>query len=731
MTFYRETLTALMRINRTDEFLRERFAQELAMSGSPKARLFRRLLPPSSWWFRIFFGVMIWTLRRYVRWANWKSDEGVKVGHPTAEVVRVQSDTRAITFDPTSDGDVVIIIPVYNNWSMTATCLRSLMMTTNETSYRIVVVDDGSTDETPHRLAEISGITNLCLAENVGFLRAVHAGFAAVSEPWVILLNNDTVVTDGWLDALVDMARADDTIGVVGAKLLFPDGVLQEAGSLIFNTGAGVNYGKGDRADRSWYEFPREVDYCSGAGILIRHSVWQSTGGFDLEFAPAYYEETDFAFAVRRAGYRVMYQPKSRIYHFEGATYGTDESPKKRALMKTNRKRLVTKWAAELEDHLEPAPHHQAGQAWRSPRGRILVVDSNVPETDKDAGSIRMFEIVRILRQMGYTVTFLTMRGGCEEPYTSALRDLEVEVIDGRVNYGPEIARLGPVLRFALLSRPEDALKTEKLVRNFAPQAKIIYDTVDLHYVREARRAEIENDPAVATIAEWFRETELGLIERCDATLVVTDTELGVLADAAPDADVRVVSIVHTSLPRVHGFAERRDIMFVGNFNHLPNRDAVVWFVEEVFPLVRAALPRVEFNVVGSHLPDQIAALARPGVNIVGWVQDLVPLYDSIRLVVAPLRYGAGIKGKLGESASHGVPFVCTTIAIEGTLMESGRDCLAADESNAFADAVIALYDDEATWETMSQNVQRAIDAQCAPDVARAALEQLFTDLGV
>ena len=731
MAFYLETLTGLMRINRSGVFLRERFSQELATTGSTKARLFRRALPPSTIRFQVFFWMLIQVLRLYVRWTNWRSDEGIKVGHPTAEVVRVQSDTRVIAFEPSATADVVVIIPVYNNWSMTATCLRSLMMTTNETPYRIVVVDDGSSDETPERLAEIPGITNLCLEENVGFLRAVHAGFAAVSEPWVVLLNNDTVVTDGWLDALVAMARDDDTIGIVGAKLLFPDGVLQEAGSLIFNTGAGVNYGKGDRADRSWYNFPREVDYCSGAGILIRHSLWKSTGGFDLDFAPAYYEETDFAFAVRRAGYRVMFQPKSRIYHFEGATYGNDQSAKKWALMNANRRRLVTKWAAELEDHFEPAPQHRVGQAWRSSRGRILVVDSNVPQTDKDSGSIRMFEIVRILRQMGYAVSFLVMRGACEEPYAGALRDLEVEVLDGRSNYGPEIARLGPVLKLAILSRPEDAIKTEQLVRSFAPQAKIIYDTVDLHYVREARRAEIENDPAIADIAKWFRETELGLVARCDATLVVTDTELGVLGEAVPGADVRVVSNVHSSLPRVHGFSERRDIMFVGNFNHLPNRDAVVWFIEEVFPRVQAALPGVEFNVVGSHLPDQIAALARPGVNIVGWIQDLVPLYDTVRLVVAPLRYGAGIKGKLGESASHGVPFVCTAIAIEGTMMESGRDCLAADEADAFADAVISLYGDESTWETMSQNVQRAIDAQCAPEVARAALETLFRDLNV
>ena len=731
LAFYVETLTALLQVDRSGYFLRERFTAELAATGSSKAKLFRQILPAGSFRFRLFFAVFVRTLRYYLRWTNRKGVRPHRVGAHVEEVARVERDTREIVFTPPLTTDVVVIVPVYNNWATTATCLRSLMMTTVETPYRLVVVDDGSSDETAQRLAEIPGITNLRLAENGGFLRAVHAGFAAVTEAFVVLLNNDTVVTDGWLDALVETARKDDSVGVVGAKLLFPDGVLQEAGSLIFSTGSGANYGKGDKADKSWYNFPREVDYCSGAGILIRHSVWQQTGGFDLDFAPAYYEETDFSFATRRAGYRVLYQPKARIYHIEGATYGTDESPKKRELMATNRRRLVEKWATELAGHLEPALRYQVGQAWRSERGRILVVDSSVPQTDKDSGSIRMFEIVRILRQMGYAVSFLAMRGGFEEPYTGAMRDLEVEVLDGRSNYGPEIARLGPVLKLAILSRPEDAIKTEQLVRHFAPQAKIIYDTVDLHYVREARRAEIENDPEIAEIAERFRVMELGLIARSDATLVVTDTELAVLGEVAPEADVRVVSNVHSSLPRTHGFDDRRDILFVGNFNHLPNRDAVEWFVNDVFPAVHAQLPDVNFKVVGSHLPDEIAALARPGVEIIGWVQDLGPLYDSIRLVVAPLRYGAGIKGKLGESASHGVPFVCTSIAIEGTFMESGRDCLAADEATGFAQAVVELYSNHTTWDTMSVNVQAAIDAQCAPEVARAALEQLFSDLKV
>jgi len=670
-------------------------------------------------------------IRLYLRFQGRLQRKGSNELAHTAEVQRVEDDNRALRFDRPVAHEVVVLIPVHNNWATTELCLRSLMMTTVETPYRLMVVNDGSTDITTEKLAAIPGIDVVQLDENVGFLRAVHAGFAAASEPYVVLLNNDTVVTDGWLDALYRTMRDDPTTGIVGAKLLYPNGILQEAGSLIFSNGAGVNYGKGDDAERAWYESPREVDYCSGACIIVRHSVWDSTGGFDLDFAPAYYEETDFAFAVRQAGYRVLYQPASRIYHYEGVTYGRDASPKKMALMSTNRARLHAKWATELSTHWEQGVSHQVGQSWRSERGRILVVDSSVPQTDKDAGSIRMFEIVRILKDLGFAVTFLSMRGNFDEPYVSELRSLEVEVINGRANYGLEIHRLAPVLRAAILSRPEDAQLTEKLVRHFAPNAKIIYDTVDLHFVREARRAEVESDPAIAKVAEEYRELEIGLVTRSEATIVVTDTERDVLRAIVPSAEIAVVPTIHSAHPRTVGFAPRRDILFVGNFNHLPNRDAVTWFVQEIFPKVRATLPDVRFRVVGSHLPDSIAQLAREGVDIVGWVHDLTPLYEEVRLVVAPLRYGAGIKGKLGESASRGVPFVCTSIATEGTTLANGSECLVASDANEFAEAVIRLYSEESLWEQMSHRAQAAIEAQCSPAVAKVTLTNLLDSLGL
>lgn len=731
LSFYLETLNTLLRIDASGYFLRQRFVSEISSSGSPKAAKFRSVFPIDSFRFRILMILLVRGIRLYLRLQGRFQSKGLTQLAHTPEVQRVEADSRTLRFERPVAHEVVVLIPVHNNWATTELCLRSLMMTTVDTPYRLMIVNDGSTDVTSEKLAGIPGIDVVQLDENVGFLRAVHAGFAAADEPYVVLLNNDTVVTDGWLDPLYRTMRDDPSTGVVGAKLLYPNGILQEAGSLIFSNGAGVNYGKGDDADRAWYASPREVDYCSGACIIVRHSVWDRTGGFDLDFAPAYYEETDFAFSVRKAGFRVLYQPASRIYHFEGVTYGRDESPKKKALMSNNRSRLQAKWATELGTHWEQGVSHQVGQSWRSTRGRILVVDSNVPQTDKDAGSIRMFEIVRILRDLGFAVTFLSMRGNFEEPYVSELRSLEVEVINGRANYGLEIHRLAPVLRAAILSRPDDAKLTEKLVRHFAPDAKIIYDTVDLHFVREARRAEVESDPAIAVVANEYRELEVGLVSRSEATIVVTETERDVLKAIVPTAEIAVVPTIHSAHPRTVGFSPRRDILFVGNFNHLPNRDAVTWFVNDIFPQVRATLPDVRFRVVGSHLPESIAQLAREGVDIVGWVHDLTPLYEEVRLVVAPLRYGAGIKGKLGESASRGVPFVCTSIATEGTTLTDGSECLVASNANEFAEAVVRLYSDESLWEQMSHRAQAAIEAQCSPAVAKATLTHLLDSLGL
>lgn len=727
---FHETLRRLIQLDQSGFFARQRIDTELRSTNGRKSRLVLRVLPLESLQYRIVMRILVGFIRYEVAFTS--RFPRLKMRRRVTEHVRqIQADQRELRFEEPTLARVAVIIPVYNNWSVTADCLRSLMMTSNATPFRIVVVDDGSTDQTASELGRIEGITIAGDGANHGFLRAVHAGVNATSEEYVVLLNNDTIVTDGWLDALVESADHDSSIGIVGSMLLYPDGLLQEAGSLIFNDGRGINYGKGDIPARAWYQFPREVDYCSGASLLIRRSTWTATGGFDLSFAPAYYEETDLAFAARAAGFRVLYQPASVVFHLEGETYGREDNPERAALLARNKTRLLEKWGEEIAAHEPPAVKNRAGAAWRSQRGRLLIVDTNVPETDKDSGSIRMFEIVRVLRDFGYAVTFMSLKQPLLEPYTSEMRALEVEVLDGRMNHVEEVARIAPFVRVAIFSRPVVGETMEPVLRTLAPHAKLIYDTVDLHYVREARRAELEDSPAVAAEAERYESLELGLVRRCDATLVVTDVEKRILEEAVPEAVIREVSNVHSPHPRVGSFATRRDLLFVGNFNHLPNRDGVWWFVNEIFPIVREALPDVRFKIVGSYMPEDIATLDAPGVDAVGWVHDLEPIYQSIRVVVAPLRYGAGIKGKLGESAVHGVPFVCTSIATEGTLMRHEQDCLNADTAEEFAAAVIRLYANEDLWETLSVNVQTAIERQCSPEVAAERFRELFSLLDV
>jgi len=216
-----------------------------------------------------------------------------------------------------------------------------------------------------------------------------------------------------------------------------------------------------------------------------------------------------------------------------------------------------------------------------------------------------------------------------------------------------------------------------------------------------------------------------------DATIVVTPAEQELLATDAPGVDVRVVSNIHSPLPAGPGFADRSGLLFVGNFNHLPNRDAITWFAEDILPLVRAALPEASLSVVGSNMPPAILELARPGLDIVGWVHDLAPIYDQTRVVVAPLRFGAGIKGKLGEAAMHGVPFVCTEIASEGTYLEDGTNCLIGNDAATFAAKIVELYNDAARWQRLADEGRAAISKQCAPEVAAMAISELLRDLGI
>ena len=622
---------------------------------------------------------------------------------------------------------VSIVIPVYNKIEYTLACLRSLGEHAGDVPFEVIVVDDGSSDATPARLANVGGIRALRNARNLGFIGSCNAGAEAARGDYVLFLNNDTVVTVGWLDALVRCIESAPDAGLVGAKLVYPDGRLQEAGGIVFDDASGWNYGRFEDPNDPRYSFRREVDYCSGAAILLRRDLFERLGRFDARYAPAYYEDTDLAFAVRAAGLKVYVEPASAVVHFEGITSGTDIASGTKRYQVVNREKFLDKWKDALAR--QPKPDTPIGiAATHRAKKRVLIIDATTPMPDHDSGSLRMVNLMRVLGDLGCQTSFMPENRVFVERYTPALQALGVEVLYAPYAQDPVkfLRERGSEFDLVILSRHYVAAPFAGLVRLYAPQARLVFDTVDLHYLREQRAADLSGDAALARTAASTRAQELKLIRDSDVTLVVSPVEQALLARDAPGARVDVLSNVH----EVHGckrsFAERADLVFVGGFQHPPNVDAVEWFVREVFEGVRAEIPGVRFHVIGSRVPASIQALAGEHVVVHGFVEDIMPFMDGCRISVAPLRYGAGVKGKVNMAMSCGLPVVATPIAVEGMHVVVGDDVLVAEDAAAFADAVVRLYRDEALWELLSTNGLANVERHFSFDAARAAVETLF-----
>lgn len=621
-----------------------------------------------------------------------------------------------------------LVIPVYDQFAHTLACLRALAEHPPATAFEVIVVDDGSRDETADALPQIEGLRYHRRAQNGGFIAACNDGAALARGDYLIFLNNDTIPQPGWLEALLGTFDAEPGTGLVGAQLLYPDGRLQEAGGVVFADGSGWNYGRFESPDDPRFAYLRDCDYASGAAIAIPRALFASLGGFDRRYAPAYYEDTDLAFAVRAAGHRVVYQPAARVVHVEGATAGTDTGSGMKAHQVRNRITFAAHRAEALAT--QPPPDSLPSPALLHRRQRqILIVDAMTPRPDHDSGSLRLVQLMRLLREEGAHVVFLPADRHRVEPWTGQLQRLGVEVW-----YRPYAAGIpawlrthGPRFDAAMISRHYVADELLPLLRTYAPHARRIFDTVDLHYLRERRGAEVAGDTALARAAERTRARELAVIAQADTTLVVSDVERALLREDAPNAQVEILSNLHRIAGPGRSFAERQDIVFVGGFRHPPNVDAVRWFVADVWPRVRASLPDVRFHCIGSHTPPDIAALAQvPGVLVHGHVADIDPYMDGARIAIAPLRYGAGVKGKINLSMAHGQPVVATSCAIEGMHLHDGRDVLVADTADAFADALVRLYRDEALWATLARHGLDNVQRHFSLDAARETVRRVF-----
>ncbi len=617
---------------------------------------------------------------------------------------------KPLKFQRPKSPDVSIVIPAHNKVEVTYLALCSLLLAHNDASFEVIVVDDASTDETATLEDIVSGITVLHNETAQRFIRACNRGAEEAKGDYIILLNNDVEVTTGWIDELIAAFGRFDNVGLAGSKLLYPNGELQDAGGIIWGSGNPWNYGNRQNPEDPRFTYARQADYLSGAAMMVPTSLWRELDGLSSYLEPMYFEDTDFAFKVRAAGYTTWFVPSSVVYHYEGMTSGTDVSKGFKKYQEVNRPKFKRQWAPDF------VPFGKEGQSPdlekdRGIKGRVLFLDHSVPRADLDAGSYAAIQEIKLVQSLGYKVTFLPSNMAHLGSYTEELQKMGVEVIYAPFFLSPHEYLVKHATDFDafFITRYYVAQGVMSYLRTLAPKTPIMFNNADLHFLREIRAARVDGDEAKLEKARQTRKEEMEIINKSDVVLSYNEVEHSVI-QAYSDGGATVVKCpwvvdVPDTCPPL---SEREGMSFLGNYHHLPNAEGVKWFVRDIMPAIAAQMQTPpNLTIYGSGMGADIKALASETVDPVGFVKDLADVYDGHRIFVAPLLSGAGIKGKVLSALAHGVPCVLTSTAAEGIGLRSGHDCFVAESPAEWAEAIAKLTQDDDLWTEMSENAQK------------------------
>ena len=642
--------------------------------------------------------------------------------------------------------DVSIVVPVYNNLVYTLTSVISLLEHDSRQSYEVLIGDDSSTDATAKVFAAAGGCVRLVRHEkNLGFLRNCNHTAGLAKGRIIAFLNNDTLLLPGWVDEMAGALDKTPNAGLVGAKLINADGSLQEAGGILWRDGSGWNFGRNADPRLPAFNYLKDVDYVSGAALALPATLWRQLGGFDLEFAPAYCEDSDLAFRVRQAGLRTLYAPHAELIHHEGKSHGRDTGSGIKAYQVENQKKLYARWKSALADNHPNGRNVFVARDRSTDKPHILFVDHYVPQWDRDAGSRTMFHFLRLFVAQGFQVSFWPDNLHEDRAYCVPLQRMGIEVIYGRDHVGgfeKFIDEAGPHLDYALLSRPDVAIKYYDAIRAHSG-ARLLYYGHDVHWRRTEQAHAVAATPAedAAQRVEAMRRLETENWRKADAVLYPSVEE----RDLVRGVVRKVVAVQVPMLGYLPGelavagqnlarFEARRadDLLFVGG-SHPPNVDALLWFAHDVMPLVLAQNPRARLNIVGSTMVAAVERLDSEIIRVLGRVSDeeLAGHYATMGLAVVPLRYGAGVKGKTLEAFLNGIPLVATPVGMQGIASDAPL-AFVAEDAKGLAAAVLRAQGDSAAAmaqaEAAARYMEEAYSIKALQDAFAAVVTEFAAD---
>jgi GT2 family glycosyltransferase len=640
------------------------------------------------------------------------------------EIDALRSRGGTIAFPAVERPVVSIVIPLHNKAAYTYYCLRSILANTAGSAYEVVAVDDASGDATAELLALTRNVRVVRHEQNQGFIGACNDGAAQARGAYLCFLNNDTVVTPAWLSHLIGTIAAAPGCGAVVARLVYPEGRLQEAGSIVWRDGSALGYGRGDDPAKPHYGYVRDVSYGSGACLLLERELFQRLGGFDPRYRPAYYEDTDLCFRVREAGRRVLYQPACVVYHLEFSSSSQEKAVQQ---MKINQAVFTGRWRDRLATQLPVAPENILRARDERAGTRVLVLDDRIPTPPMGSGYPRAYAMAVMLARSGFVTGFFPLRDPEPfQPWLGNLQQLGVEVFfRPYADFRKLLKERRGHYDAVIVSRPHNAAQWLPVIRKAWPDVPVLYDAEALFSTRDVLKAKVQGHELPPSRVRALVAAEMAPLADADAVMTVSAIEQRSFEEFIGDRPAIVwghpVAIREPRTP----FAGRSDLLFVGGFlgTNTPNEMAVTYFIRDVLPLVRARID-CRLIVVGAHAPDSVRRLEGPGVEVLGFVEDLRDRYERHRVFVAPHLVAAGIPLKVLEAMSFGIPCVVSDV-IGGQLgLTDGVEALVGRDAAELAAKIVEAHERADVWEQLQRGALDLVQRTCDPELLERRLKE-------